>query len=75
MTYRYAQISIAVAGPLLVCALASGASMAVLIAKNIVTVAEAAKAASAGASDTLASAKELSRLAADLQQVSRRFTM
>lgn len=45
------------------------------IAKNIVTVAEAAKAASAGASETLTSAKELSRLAAELQQVIQRFTI
>lgn len=45
------------------------------IAKNIVAVAEAAKSASTGAQETLASAKELSRLAAGLQQVIARFTV
>jgi len=45
------------------------------IARTIVTVADAARSAEQGAQETLASAKELARLAADMQQVVGRFTI
>ena len=45
------------------------------IARTIVTVADAARSAEQGAQETLASAKELARLATGMQQVVGRFTI